>query len=91
MAAPQLETLRPQVVRIVVESAEGDLSEGDLTVAEGSLSAVSYSSLSYIRMIDTLENELGVFLDPEADDKRFETIDGIVDLVVENMRDAANA
>ncbi|MGW4648514.1 hypothetical protein [Kitasatospora sp. NPDC004289] len=77
--------IRPRIVRIVLGAAEGDLTEQALAAANWSLPAVSYSSLAYIRMIDTVENELGVYLDPEEDSERFETIDSIVDLVCQQL------
>ncbi|GLZ29304.1 hypothetical protein Lesp02_14940 [Lentzea sp. NBRC 105346] len=84
-AMSQPDDLRARIVRIVVESAEGDLSEQDLVAAGGSLPGVSYSSLSLIRMIDAVENQLGVYLDPDSDSARFETIDSLVELVSENL------
>ncbi|CAL9286646.1 hypothetical protein [Streptomyces sp. SudanB182_2057] len=83
--------LRARILRIVLGAAEGDLTEQDLAAANWSLPAVSYSSLAYIRMIDTVENELGVYLDPEEESERFETIDNLVELVGHHLRDAADA
>lgn len=85
------EEIRPRVVRIVLGSAEGDLTEQDLAAAGWSLPGVSYSSLAYIRMIDTVENELGVYLDPEEDSDRFETIDSIVELVCQHLQESVDA
>jgi len=79
--------LRSTIVRIVLESGEGEITESDLAAADWSLTAVGYTSLSYIRMIDAVENELGVYLDPEAETERFATIDGIIGLVVESSGD----
>ncbi|MFH8476218.1 hypothetical protein [Streptomyces sp. NPDC018000] len=83
--------IRSRIVRIVLGSAEGDLTEQDLAAANWSLAGVSYSSLAYIRMIDTVENELGVYLDPEEESERFETLDSIVDLVCQHLRESADA
>lgn len=91
MSASQQETLRSRIVRIVVSSAEGGLTEQELASVDGSLSAVGYSSLSYIRMIDAIENELGVYLDPEVQDKELATIDGILAVVLEGAPEAAHA
>ncbi|WP_235980309.1 hypothetical protein [Streptomyces albidus (ex Kaewkla and Franco 2022)] len=91
MTVPQADTLRARIVGIVLHSAEGDLSEADLAAAGWSLSGVSYSSLSYIRMIDAVENELGVYLDPEEESERFETIEGIVGLVNEHLGETTGA
>lgn len=82
--------LRQRIVRIVLASAEGDLSEQDLAAANWSLAQVSYSSLAYIRMIDTVENELGVYLDPEEESDRFETVDSLVELVGQHLRESAD-
>ncbi|MEV6251224.1 hypothetical protein AB0M38_34400 [Streptomyces sp. NPDC051742] len=79
--------IRPHLVRIVLSSAEGDLTEQDLAAANWSLPQVSYSSLAYIRMIDTVENELGVYLDPEEESEHFETIDALVELVCRHLRE----
>ncbi|MBU6533257.1 hypothetical protein ACFUIW_15175 [Streptomyces sp. NPDC057245] len=83
--------IRSRIVRIVLGSAEGDLTERDLAAAGWSLPQVSYSSLAYIRMIDTVENELGVYLDPEEESDRFETIDSLVELVSQHLREVADA
>ncbi|WBB81901.1 hypothetical protein O7606_11375 [Micromonospora sp. WMMD882] len=91
MSNVQPDELRSRVVRIIVASAEGDLSEQDLARADGSLPAVSYSSLSYIRMIDAIENEIGVYLDPEEESRRLETVDGIVALIADNLQGAVSA
>lgn len=91
MPVPEPADLRPRVVRIVLDSAEGGLSEEQLAAVDGSLPGVSYSSLSYIRMIDAVENELGVYLDPEERNERYQSVDGLVELVAERLRDPADA
>lgn len=80
----QQEDLRAQLVRIIVDSSDGNLSVGELDAARGSLRALGYSSLSYIRLIDGIENELGVYIDPDADIELFTTVDSILGLVVES-------
>lgn len=35
-----------------------------------------------MRLIDSIENELGVYLDPEVDAEHYETIDSVAALVV---------
>jgi acyl carrier protein len=84
------ELTRARIVRIVLDSAEGDLTERDLATAEGSLPRVGYSSLAYIRMIDTVENEFGVYLDPEEIDG-FATIDDLADLITRQLQGTADA
>jgi acyl carrier protein len=77
--------LHDQLVRLVVKSGDGNFTEKDLAAAGGSLKALSYSSLSFMRLIDAIENELGVYIDPEAAVSRFETVTGIADLVRESQ------
>jgi acyl carrier protein len=77
-------TLRAELLRLIVSSGDGAIGETDVTAADGSLRALNYSSLSYMRLIDAIENELGVYVDPEADPERFATIDSLVDLVRES-------
>jgi len=79
---PHTEDLRAQLVRLIVESGDGNLSTGDIASAGGSLQALGYSSLSYIRLIDGIENELGVYIDPDADTEAFSTLDNLVGLVL---------
>ncbi|MEE4545579.1 acyl carrier protein [Streptomyces sp. V4-01] len=84
MTAPQTEQhqdLRAQLVRLIIESSDGDLSRTEVDAAAGSLRDLGYSSLSYIRLIDGIENELGVYIDPDADAESFATLDRLVGLV----------
>ncbi|WP_412543368.1 hypothetical protein R8Z50_13075 [Longispora sp. K20-0274] len=76
--------LRDQIVRLIVASGEGGFTATDLEGAGGGLDAVGYTSLSYMRLIDAIENETGVYLDPEADAANFATVDAIVGLVRES-------
>jgi acyl carrier protein len=76
--------LRAQLVRLIVAAGDGTVTESDLVQAGGSLRALNYTSLSFMRLIDAIENELGVYVDPEADPERFATIDTLADLVHES-------
>lgn len=84
-AGPRPDALREQLVRLVIESGEGNLSPEDLRRTGGSLSHLGYSSLSYMRLIDAIENELGVFIDPEADIQQFASVESILAMVVEGL------
>jgi acyl carrier protein len=75
------DALHARLVALVLESGDGNFSEQDLAAANGSLRMLNYSSLSYMRLIDAIENELGVYLDPEADNALFENIDSLTDLI----------
>ncbi|MFJ2773882.1 hypothetical protein [Streptomyces sp. NPDC087300] len=81
--------LRGQLMRLVIDSGDGELSLADLEKAEYSLTALNYSSLSYMRLIDAIENDLGVYLDPEADTERFSSVDGILGLIAESSEPGA--
>ncbi|MEV6262936.1 phosphopantetheine-binding protein [Streptomyces sp. NPDC051784] len=74
--------LRQKIVSLAVAAGEGGFSERELADAGHALSAVGFSSLAYMRLIDSIENELGVYLDPEADVEHYESIDSIAALVV---------
>ncbi|QUQ63947.1 hypothetical protein [Kutzneria sp. CA-103260] len=71
-------TVREQIVKLVIAAGE-EVTEHDLDAAGGSLSAVNFTSLSYIRLIDSIENELGVYL--EAEPGQLATVDDIAALV----------
>jgi acyl carrier protein len=77
--------LREQLIRLIVESGDGGIGPQDLAATGGSLSDLGYSSISYMRLIDAIENDLGVYIDPEADIKLFATVDSILGLVVEGL------
>lgn len=77
--------LREQLARLIVESGDGNLSQEDLRRTGGSLRNLGYSSLSYMRLIDAVETEIGVYLDPEADLQRFESVESILEMVLEGL------
>jgi acyl carrier protein len=76
---------RAQLGRLIVESGDGNLGPEDLRRTGGSLRNLGYSSLSYMRLIDAIENEIGVFIDPEADLERFGSVESILEMVVEGL------
>ncbi|GAA4032379.1 hypothetical protein GCM10022247_66760 [Allokutzneria multivorans] len=73
--------LRDHLTRLVVESSGGAVSRAELDAAGGSLTALGYSSLAYMRLIDAIENELGVYVDPDADPHVLSTVDKLVEHV----------
>ena len=82
--------LRAKLIALAVESGDGNFTAQDIADADGSLRRLNYSSLAYMRLIDAIENELGVYLDPEADNALFENIDSLTELVRKGM-DAVDA
>ena len=79
---------RAHLVRLVVEASDGNFTAQELAQANGSLQAMGYSSLSYIRLIDAVENELGVYIDPDQDIESLDSVDGILALLVETGESA---
>ncbi len=77
--------VRDGVIRLVVTSHEGDMTASDLDTHGGVLASLNYTSLSYIRLLDAIENEFGVYLDPEEDGDVLGTVDGIVGAVLAEL------
>lgn len=79
------DALRARLVALVIESGDGNITEADIADANGALRGLNYSSLSYMRLIDAIENDLGVYIDPDADNELFESLDTLVPLVRKGM------
>ena len=79
--------LRAQLVRLIVESGDGNLAPEDLARTGGSLRDLGYSSLSYMRLIDAIENELGVFIDPAVEIEQLASLENILGMVAEGLED----
>ncbi|SDK28082.1 hypothetical protein [Streptomyces indicus] len=82
-AGPQL--IRDGVLRLIVASHEGEISVQDVEAQGGVLEAVNYTSLSYIRLLDAIENEFGVYLDADEGGEALGTVDGIVTAVLAEL------
>ncbi|MFI9429057.1 phosphopantetheine-binding protein [Streptomyces achromogenes] len=74
--------LRTKIIDLVIAAGDGSVTAADLAAAGYSLRDVGYTSLSYMRLIDSIENEVGVYLDPEAAIEHYETIDSVTALVL---------
>lgn len=74
------DALRRTLARLVVEAGDDAFTERDLT-PDASLRALGYSSLSYMRLIDAIENELGVWLDPSLETDGLDTLAGLAAVV----------
>ncbi|MFJ8693998.1 phosphopantetheine-binding protein [Streptomyces roseolilacinus] len=74
--------LRTKILDLAIAAGDGSVTAAELAGAGYSLRDVGYSSLSYMRLIDSIENEIGVYLDPEADIEHYETIDSVTALVI---------
>jgi acyl carrier protein len=75
-------SLRTKILDLAITAADGGFSADELASVGYSLRDIGYSSLSYMRLIDSIENEIGVYLDPEIPVEHFETIDAITALVL---------
>ncbi|CAL9603561.1 phosphopantetheine-binding protein [Streptomyces thermolilacinus] len=74
--------LRTKILDLAIAAGDGSVTAEELAEAGYSLRDVGYSSLSYMRLIDSIENEVGVYLDPEAAIEHYETIDSVTALVL---------
>ncbi|MFJ4871402.1 hypothetical protein [Streptomyces sp. NPDC088757] len=82
-ADPQL--IREGVLRLIISSHEGDIGISDIEAHGGVLEAVNYTSLSYIRLLDAIENEFGVYLDADEGAEALGTVDGILTAVLAEL------
>jgi acyl carrier protein len=77
------DVLASQVADLVAVATEGSIAR-ELAVENGSTFAeIGMSSLSYLRLIDAVENEFGVYIDLEDAVGRVNTVRGIVDYIME--------
>jgi acyl carrier protein len=74
------DALRRTLFRLVVEAGEDVFTEQDLT-PDTSLRSLGYSSLSYMRLIDAIENEFGVWIDPSLEAEGLDTVAGLATVV----------
>ncbi|GAA3097813.1 phosphopantetheine-binding protein [Streptomyces echinatus] len=74
--------LRSKILDLAIAAGDGSVTADELAATGYSLRDVGYTSLSYMRLIDSIENEVGVYLDPEAAIEHYETIDSVTALVV---------
>jgi acyl carrier protein len=54
-----------RVVDLVLEASDGDLPRQAVVDGTSTFAELGMSSLSYLRLIDSLENEYGVYVDLE--------------------------
>jgi acyl carrier protein len=83
MGTPNQSRLLDEVTNLAVRASEGDLAADALRTTDRSLSELGMSSLAYLRLIDSIENEYGVYLDLEEAGDKFRTLHGIVDHMAE--------
>lgn len=76
-----MDDLETKIVNLVIDASDNEISVSDLDAADGSLELAGLSSLSFLILIELLEAELGVIVNPEADPDRLMSIAGITDFV----------
>ncbi|MEU0807681.1 acyl carrier protein [Streptomyces sp. NPDC005970] len=75
---PNDQTLARRVAELVQEASEGTLSPESALTDGNTLAEKGLSSLSYLRLIDSIETEFGIYIDLEGDTTFMQTIPGIV-------------
>lgn len=82
-------TLDPEIsarIRsLVIECCESEITEADIETTEGGLAQLGFTSLSYIRLLDAIENECGVYIDLESEDNRLRNVGGLIEVVHEEL------
>ncbi|MFC0031672.1 phosphopantetheine-binding protein [Micromonospora chaiyaphumensis] len=73
--------LRERVESLVVLATGRAVSVDDLRGCAGSLDAAGVNSIAYINLIEALDRQFHVVVDPERDAEALSTVDGIVALI----------
>ena len=76
---PGAAQLRQQLAAMIAEASDGEVSAADVLAGSHALSALGLTSLARIRLIDTVEDTFGVFLDLDGDLSSFEYVDALAD------------
>ena len=74
-------TLTQTIARLVTRASSGWISEEQAARSDTSLTEQGLSSLSYLKLIDSIEIELGVYIDLEGDIAFMTSVKGIVEYV----------
>ncbi|MEV0235476.1 acyl carrier protein [Nonomuraea sp. NPDC050786] len=69
--------LRERLADMIAKAADGAVDPGEVLSGRARLSDLGVTSLAYLRLIDAVEAEFGVELDPAAVDN----LDALVDYV----------
>ncbi|WP_331766601.1 phosphopantetheine-binding protein [Embleya sp. NBC_00896] len=71
--------LRERVAELIASVSDGEVSAREVLDTDGSLTAAGVSSLTFLRVIDALEGEFGVYFDLDGDLAFVEDLDALVD------------
>jgi acyl carrier protein len=75
------ETLRQHIAAIVEQSSEGSVSKAAALTPGATLTDTGLTSLSYLRLIDKIENDIGVYIDLEGDTSFLGSVDSIAEYI----------
>ncbi|MFJ5117167.1 MULTISPECIES: acyl carrier protein [unclassified Kitasatospora] len=76
--SPQPSALHDRVADLAVTASDGGLPLDAVLVGSSSFAELGMSSLSFLRLIDSLENEFGVYIDLEEAAGTLGTVRGLV-------------
>ncbi len=74
-------TLTQTIARMVTRASSGSISEEQAAAPGTNLTEQGLSSLDYLKLIDAIEIELGVYIDLEGDVAFMTSVNGIADYV----------
>lgn len=74
-------SLAPRIAELVAEASEGTVSGDHLRRDGARLVDLGLSSLAYLRLIDAIENEYGVYIDLEKAEGKLGTVQQIAEYV----------
>jgi acyl carrier protein len=75
-------TLTQTIAQMVTRASSGSISEEQACAPDTNLTEQGLSSLDYLRLIDAIEIELGVYIDLEGDIAFMTSVQGIADYVL---------
>ncbi|MFL6161516.1 MAG: phosphopantetheine-binding protein [Jatrophihabitantaceae bacterium] len=74
-------TLTQTIARLVTRASAGSISEEQAACPDTNLTEQGLSSLDYLKLIDAIEIELGVYIDLEGDLAFMTSVQGIAEYV----------
>ena len=74
-------TLTETIARLVTRASSGSISPEEAVRSDINLTEQGLSSLSYLKLIDSIETELGVYIDLEGDIAFMTSVNGIAEYV----------
>ncbi len=75
--------LRGRVATMVSSATDGEVSTDEILAGGGSLAALGVGSLAVLRLIDAVDDELGVQLDLDAPGTHLDDFDDLVRTIQE--------